>query len=341
MGRNRRRKQAELWDGGGTFADFVNIRNEELSDRDDSFLDDTVANSGDWSGLDIRVRSQILQRRADRRKKEREDEGGESPGLPPDPGESDEDDDDTPELGLPRRSRKNKKKSHHKRPNKSKRRRKRRIHPGNEDDDVVVDECEDEEEEDPTKRRRPKHLRKLRRQMNRLRDSAEDRDVSKRRHKKIRRVHDRLTRAKKKWKRRKKRIHDPDSPPTDPSCETPVTPPTTPLPEQPPDPPRQPPTPDPIDTEPDPPVDDGREWVSGQGFFVSVSNVRYYTFTPPVVQENPLVWDFDEEPNSILLLNPGQSWETEWNESEIIRGLTVDAYGTHRLNYSYNGNFEL
>jgi hypothetical protein len=102
----------------------------------------------------------------------------------------------------------------------------------------------------------------------------------------------------------------------------------------PPDPPEWPCIPDPIPTG-DP------EWTSGLGFFVGISDLKYNTYVPPVYDENPYVFGFEEQPDGFLHLGPGEEWTSEWIEGQIIRGLSVDCSGTYRLNYVTNGSFEL
>lgn len=126
-----------------------------------------------------------------------------------------------------------------------------------------------------------------------------------------------------------KRIPDTPQPP-------PVVdhPPPAPPPPQPPPPVTWPSTPD----APGPPQD---HWHSDLGYFVSLSDVKYYDEEPPIRDSLIYEFDYEDHPFGFLSLGPDDEWESDEIVGEVIRGIDVGIYGQHRLSYASNGDFTL
>lgn len=142
----------------------------------------------------------------------------------------------------------------------------------------------------------------------------------------------------KKKKKRKKKKHRPRKPHETPDpSPTPVD-----VDEEfPPIPPIRPPEPRPQESPPRPPLPRKVKWDSRVGYFVTLSDLTWYSEAPRI-HESPYVdFHFTDRPNQYLSLNEGQTWESEWQQSGVIRGLNIDIVGKHKLNYSTNGDFEV
>jgi hypothetical protein len=108
------------------------------------------------------------------------------------------------------------------------------------------------------------------------------------------------------------------------------------------DPPPEPPNPPPWPSDPDPPIrPPGEPWRSDVGYFVTLSDIKYYDEEPQIWDRLYYEFDFEERPLGVLNLMPGQEWVSEEVTGQVIRGLDVGAYGTHRLSYITNGDFSL
>lgn len=93
---------------------------------------------------------------------------------------------------------------------------------------------------------------------------------------------------------------------------------------------------------PDPVLPDPREdWDSSVGYFVMLSEFKWYEQEPPIYDQPVYEVDFDDLPQQALVLAPGEEWVSEEYAGQVIRGLDVNVYGTHRLNYANNGDFAL
>ncbi len=100
---------------------------------------------------------------------------------------------------------------------------------------------------------------------------------------------------------------------------------------------------------PDPPIIESPEpppaitrprWDSRIGYFIAVSDITWYSEVPRI-QESPNVdLHFLNEPDQYLSLSPGESWQSDWYSTGVIRGLDISVVGKHKLNYSKNGDFE-
>lgn len=77
------------------------------------------------------------------------------------------------------------------------------------------------------------------------------------------------------------------------------------------------------------------------GYFTSLNNIEYFSEEPIFNDMSKIDIDLREEESNTLTLRPGESWQSEWYETSIIRGMDINVIGTHRLNYLSNGDFEL
>lgn len=89
-----------------------------------------------------------------------------------------------------------------------------------------------------------------------------------------------------------------------------------------------------------PPRKTKTQWDSRVGYFVTLSDISWYSEVPRI-QESPNVnISFMEKTDQYLSLAPGDSWTSDWYTTGVIRGLNVDVLGKHKLNYAKNGDFE-
>ncbi len=101
-----------------------------------------------------------------------------------------------------------------------------------------------------------------------------------------------------------------------------------------------PPDPPKIFSPPPPPTITKPQWDSRVGYFIAISDIKWYSEVPQI-QESPNVdLSFLTEPNQYLSLSPGESWQSDWYTTGVIRGLDISVVGKHKLNYSKNGDFE-
>jgi hypothetical protein len=172
-------------------------------------------------------------------------------------------------------------------------------------------------------------------------------------------------RAKKKRRRRRRRRRKralwwwllQPQPPGTPGTPTPPTNPNTPQPPTPvpPDPddeddedevdevipPLTPPDPRPVESPPPPPPPRRVNWDSRVGYFVALSDLTWYEEVPRIIESPFVDIDFNDTPEGFLRLREGESWQSEWFDTGVIRGLNIDVMGKHKLNYSKNGDFEI
>lgn len=85
----------------------------------------------------------------------------------------------------------------------------------------------------------------------------------------------------------------------------------------------------------------GRAYDSKVGYFTSMNNIEYFSEQPIFTKDATIDIDLSSGENDRLMLKPGDTWTSEWYETNIIRGLDINVIGTHRINYLSNGSFEL
>jgi hypothetical protein len=92
-----------------------------------------------------------------------------------------------------------------------------------------------------------------------------------------------------------------------------------------------------------PPVidNDNRSWNSRIGYFASIIDIKASDQEISVYTDPKVEFTFDNMPEGYLSLKPNETWESEWIESGVIRGLDVNVAGKHTLNYARNGDFEI
>lgn len=84
-----------------------------------------------------------------------------------------------------------------------------------------------------------------------------------------------------------------------------------------------------------------RSFTSRVGYFVAISELGFYESVPVEATERYIELDFHGEPDGYLSLKPGSAWVSSWYSGGVIRGLSLDVSGSHRLVYSKNGDFEV
>lgn len=82
-------------------------------------------------------------------------------------------------------------------------------------------------------------------------------------------------------------------------------------------------------------------WESDIGYFASISSLKWHREEEIFWDQPYYEFDFDEEDQGILKLNSGEEWISETITGSVIRGLSISAYGCHKLNYANNGDFSL
>ncbi len=94
-------------------------------------------------------------------------------------------------------------------------------------------------------------------------------------------------------------------------------------------------SPQPIPVRPEKP-----NFESRVGYFVSLSDLGFYSEEPAIYPDPTVEMSFEGEADGYLALGEGETWRSSWYEGPVIRGINVDMNGIHRLKYSRNGDFE-
>lgn len=91
-----------------------------------------------------------------------------------------------------------------------------------------------------------------------------------------------------------------------------------------------------------PTIDDTKKSFDSRiGYFVTLSDIKVHTDEIKVYASSEVDFDFRTQPDQFLKLEKGQSWQSEWIDSGVIRGLDVGISGKHTLNYIKNSDFEI
>lgn len=77
------------------------------------------------------------------------------------------------------------------------------------------------------------------------------------------------------------------------------------------------------------------------GYFVSISDLYYYTQEESILDEKRIVFKFDEQPGGVLSLEEGEEWYSPWQDAGVIRAVDINVHGQTKLNYFKNPTFEL
>ncbi len=90
-----------------------------------------------------------------------------------------------------------------------------------------------------------------------------------------------------------------------------------------------------------PPIDNiKRAWNSRVGYFVTLSDIKVHGDDIQVYASPEVDFYFQSQPNEYLKLGAGESWQSDWIDSGVIRGIDINVIGRHKLSHIKNGDFE-